>query len=306
MFRLSTWLVAGVASAMVSLSAPALAQPAPAEKVLVFPFAALGEDARANADMLRRNLMNAIDLMAEVDVVDPSATEKTIGRSLVDARDSCGEDATCTAAIGKVAGVRWIVKGGVRKDAEGFMLSIQLFDVNIAETVKGPQTSRAPTEERAVESMRSAAQWLFATTGFLQIVSSVGGAEVFVDSRPVGKAPLARPLSVQVGKHNVRVEMAGFEPFSETVDVKPGAMRTVRAELAPKTRPVAAPPRPAPGKAAPTSLVKKPWFWAAAGAAVVAIGAGAAVAASSGGGSKTKTTYDDQDYGLPPQTTITW
>lgn len=306
MLRHPTWLVAGVASAVVSSSAPALAQPAPAEKVLVFPFAALGEDARANADLLRRNLMNAIDVMAEVDVVDPAAAEKTLGRSLVDARDACGEDASCTAAIGKVAGARWIVKGGVLKGAGGFTLSIQLFDVNIAETVKGPETSTAPTDEKAVASMRAAAQWLFATTGLLQVVSSVRGADVFVDSRPVGKAPLPKTLSVQAGKHNVRVEMAGFEPFNDVVDVKPGATLTVRAELKPKARPLAVAPRPAPVKSAPTPLVKKPWFWAAAGGAVLLLGAGAAVAASSGGDSKTKTTYNDQDSGLPPNTAITW
>ena len=295
-------LVIGLAASPV-FAQPA--QPPAAKKVLVFPFAVLGEEARKNAEMFRTTLINEIDRMEEVDSVEPESAERTLGRSLADARDGCAEDKACTAAVGKAVGARYIVKGGVAASGGGYTLSIQLFDTDIAETVKPPRTMSVPSDEKAVNAMRSAAAYLFATSGFLELMASVAGAEVFVDGRPVGKSPLPKPLQLPMGRHNVRLTMVGFEEWQDIVEIRAGATSSLRADLKRKERPIAAAtPRPPPP---PTPLVKKPLFWAIAGGALLAVGAGTALALSSGGESGgTKKEYDDQPSTLPPNSTIAW
>ena len=282
--RRGFWVVSGAVGLLLSVSFPGLAQSRPATKptVLVFPFAALGDDgARATADMLRRNLINAVAAMDEVDALDPEKAEKVLGRPLVDARDACAEDALCTSALGRAVGARYIVRGGLLVKDGGYTLSVQLFDVDAGRITKGPQSQVVETADGAVGSMRAAAQWLFGTSGALAIRASVDGADVWVDSKPIGKTPLPKALVVPVGKIHVRVERAGFEPFAKTVEIRAGERELVDATLKPKPRPIAGvTPRPTP----PKPLVKRPWFWAAVGGAAVAIGAGAALAASGGGG----------------------
>jgi TolB-like protein len=302
----SSVFVAALAGLLSSpLSAPAQ-QPASAPKVLVFPFAALGDDTRVNADLLRKNLINSIDALAEVDSVDPAKAEATLGKPLAEARDACAEDDACTSALVRAVGARFLVKGGVLVDASGYTLTLQLFDADAGRIVKGPETQRVANEDKGVASMRVAAAWLFATTGTL-VVDCPVAADVFIDSRPLGKrtpGDRAVNIPVRLGKVSIRLEAAGHHPFETTVEVFPGRPTMLKADLKKKDQPVAT-RTPVPVKTTP--LTRKPMFWGAVAAGVAVVGAGVAVAASQGGGTNKKTEYDDQDSDLPPGTAIdTW
>ena len=66
--------------------------------------------------------------------------------------------------------------------------------------------------------------------GLLQVLSRPAGAQVFLDGRLVGKTPLSLP-SVEPGPHSVRLELAGFNGWSTTVDIKGGESVRVAASL---------------------------------------------------------------------------
>ena len=61
--------------------------------------------------------------------------------------------------------------------------------------------------------------------GRVRVESDVAGADVFVDRKFVGKAPLELP-ELAPGPHQINVSVEGYEGYAETIDVVPGR-RTV-------------------------------------------------------------------------------
>jgi len=64
----------------------------------------------------------------------------------------------------------------------------------------------------------------------LQIDSRPAGAQVWVDGVPAGVTPLLLP-SVGVGNHSVRIELAGYQPWTTSVAVVTGERARVAASL---------------------------------------------------------------------------
>jgi PEGA domain len=94
-------------------------------------------------------------------------------------------------------------------------------------------------------------------------IEADAGAEVSIDGRPVGKAPLARARWVTPGAHTVSVAAPGRAPFSERVELGPGGLREIRAVLrggdAPP--PIGPPPvgqQPPPNEPPPTMQQQPP------------------------------------------------
>jgi hypothetical protein len=67
-------------------------------------------------------------------------------------------------------------------------------------------------------------------TNGLQIDSRPSGARVFVDGTAVGVTPVVLP-TVSVGTHAIRIEMAGYQPWSTSVAVSSGQRTRVSASL---------------------------------------------------------------------------
>ncbi len=74
--------------------------------------------------------------------------------------------------------------------------------------------------------------------GGVRVVSEPPGAEVELDGRPLGPAPLLLP-DVEPGKHALRCSLAGYVDRTARFEVKPGSTTTVRVRLEPL--------KPAPG-----------------------------------------------------------
>lgn len=68
-------------------------------------------------------------------------------------------------------------------------------------------------------------------SGLLRILTSVQGAEVFVDNASVGAAPLTTYQSP--GEHTVRVVAPNFDPFVRKVTITAGRTLELRADLIP-------------------------------------------------------------------------
>ena len=59
------------------------------------------------------------------------------------------------------------------------------------------------------------------------------GAVVLLDGRVVGQTPLAKPIRVQVGRHEISVQRSGYSPWQTTLDIVPGQVLVLQVDLQP-------------------------------------------------------------------------
>ncbi|MDB4956705.1 MAG: hypothetical protein JWO36_4274 [Myxococcales bacterium] len=116
------------------------------------------------------------------------------------------------AAIGKVPVEKKIASGEhpVVVRLEGF----KQFDQKVR--VEAGQTVTVQADLKAV--------------GRLRILSTPSQAQVIINGLPVGKTPLDQ--EVEVGETVIRIELAGFQPFEQTVTIEGGKTQTLSRELA--------------------------------------------------------------------------
>ncbi len=74
--------------------------------------------------------------------------------------------------------------------------------------------------------------WLSQQTGTLKIYSFPDGADIFIDGRPVGKAPTT-VSNVPSGTRRVTFKMPGMMIEEKTVDIHPGAWSSIDATMRP-------------------------------------------------------------------------
>jgi hypothetical protein len=99
----------------------------------------------------------------------------------------------------------------------------------------------------------------------LQIDVPMAGADVFVDGRSLGQAPIAAEVFVDVGSHRVEAKK-GLDVASQMVDVKAGEQRAVVVQMQPKP--------PVKPHETQKSSAKTTWAVVAGGVAAVGMGAG--------------------------------
>lgn len=90
--------------------------------------------------------------------------------------------------------------------------------------------------QRRIEEERSTQHRERPTHGTLRIESSVERADVSIDGRPVGAAPIAEPLSLGAGRYRLEVHDDGYVPFRADVRVSAGVTTGAYAGLVPATR----------------------------------------------------------------------
>ena len=138
-----------------------------------------------------------------------------------------------------------------------------------------------PPARLAADVRRSVAE-LQAQLAEVQIRVDVTGAELSLDGKPLGLAPLPDSVWVTPGAHEIAARKDGFLPARKAIEARAGGAEQVAITLPPMVRVAALPPgQPAPAPVPP--IYKRTWFWVAVGAAVVA-GTVAAVAWTAGGG----------------------
>ncbi|WP_437968557.1 PEGA domain-containing protein [Sorangium sp. So ce260] len=80
-----------------------------------------------------------------------------------------------------------------------------------------------------------AEQWLAesrAQTGAVRVTVGVAGAEVLVDGKAVGRAPVEGEVFVEPGEHRVEARLEGYVPASQTVKVAKGEAAEVTLAMA--------------------------------------------------------------------------
>jgi cell division septum initiation protein DivIVA len=133
--------------------------------------------------------------------------------------------------------------------------------------------------EMIADARKSVAQ-LQDKLGRIRIDCEVAGAEVSVDGRGVGLAPMPDPIWATPGRHQVTAKHASAAPALEDVDVTAGSVSAVTMRMSSLAAPVAAlAPKTAPGfdvQATPPSSstsegwwLGRKWTWVAAGSTVL-------------------------------------
>jgi hypothetical protein len=158
--------------------------------------------------------------------------------------------------------------------------AVEAFERFLAQSPEG-------VPELVTEAKRSLAE-LAPRIGRLRIECPLSGAEISIDGKPVGRAPLADSIPVMPGNHEVKVIHPNAAPDVKGVTVAPGAVETVAIRPKPSVEidvaspwPVSAPPVPprlaevAAKPAEPTPSAEtgwwlgRKWTWVAAGSTVV-------------------------------------
>ena len=86
-------------------------------------------------------------------------------------------------------------------------------------------------EQEAREKLRTAK----ARVGSLWVSVEPSGAEIWIDSRLAGRAPLVAPVFVEPGPHEVRVTSPQFTESTTRVAANAGAEQTLKIQLSPES-----------------------------------------------------------------------
>jgi hypothetical protein len=205
-------------------AAVAHAQPGPEElidkKIAVWRFDALGID---NEIVQRLETLFRMEL-DRLDKV-PQPSRRDIERTVTEAEQNCTGGEKCLQAIGKRLQVDFMVTGTVGSLGDNFVLYIKVVEVATAKSQKIQSDPLRGQPDELIEGVRVAAYRLLAPQqlhGSLQIQTDLVGAEVTLDDKPIGKTPLANNgviAKLALGKHKLRVQAKGYDPFDSDVDV---------------------------------------------------------------------------------------
>jgi PEGA domain len=221
--------VARVASLLLGVvalasSVTAHAQPGPEElidkKIAVWRFDALGIEAEI-VQRLETLFRMELDRLDKV----PQPTRRDIERSITAAEQNCTGEEKCLTAIGKRLGVDFVVTGTVGSLGDNYVLNIKVVEVATAKSQRIQSDPLRGSPDELIEGVRVAAYRLLAPQqihGSLQIQTDLVGAEVTLDGKTIGKTPLMNNgvlAKLPLGKHKLRVEAKGYDPFDSDVEV---------------------------------------------------------------------------------------
>ncbi len=279
-----------VMSALVMLSSTAhvaVAQPAPDvpvastepeaaldKRIAVWRFDALGIEPELVA---RLETLFRMELARLSKVAMP--TIRDIERSVTAQQQQCTGEEKCLAAIGKKLGVDVMVTGTVGAMGQSYVLDIKAVEVGTQKQIRRIESDplRGSPDE-LIEGVRVAAYRLLAPEqlhGSIQIQTDIIGAEVRLDDKVLGKTPLPNVgvvARLPLGKHKLRVQAPGYDPFDDEVSVHFQKVSQVEVRLLASKETI--------GTGKYTRVEKRPFYtktWFLVGAGIVAIGVGAAI-----------------------------
>lgn len=257
-----------------ALAPPAAAEDRAPQRIAVTGFDALGMDTERVA-RLEALFRMELERLAGA----PVATRLDVAR-LPRRYRRCDGSARCLIAIGKRLEVDLVVSGNVAALGDSYVVNIKVVDVATGEELRRIASDPLRGEPDAlIESIRVAAYRLLAPErlqGDVALLVDRRGAQVSLDGRVVGETPLAGPISaLSLGPHLLEVKAEGYEPFSETVDVRFQKTTRVVVRLedrapAPVAEPLGDPMADAPAPA--PRWYQSTWFYVTAGATAALLG----------------------------------
>jgi hypothetical protein len=244
------------------------------QKIAVWRFDALG---------IEPELVQRLETLfrMELDRLDkvPQPSRRDIERTVTTAEQNCTGEEKCLTAIGKRLGVEYVVTGTVGSLGDNYVLNIKVVDVATGKSQRIQSDPLRGSPDELIEGVRVAAYSLLAPDqlyGSVVVLSDLVGASVSLDGKAIGPTPLPGPIAKQsLGKHRLKVEAKGYQPFDEEVEVRFQKSTRVVVRLATA--------EPVDDDGRPKVVVreeKQPWWtskWAYVGAGVLAVGLGALI-----------------------------
>jgi hypothetical protein len=171
----------------------------------------------------------------------------------------------------------WFNIGQANRDLGRPVEAVEAFDRFLRDAGDAPP-------ETLAEARRSAAE-LKTKLGQINVRCPTDGAEITIDGKPVGSAPLGEMLWATPGRHQIAGQLDGFSPAIEDVVVELGQVTPVDIQPRPidtSLKDGRWPDGLGPGVPQERPVYRRGWFWIAAGV-VVAIGAGIAIILATSG-----------------------
>lgn len=207
----------------------------------------------------------------------PLLSRRDVDRAVTAGQQQCTGEEKCLAAIGKQLGVDIVVTGTVGAMGSSYVLNIKAVEVARARQARRIESDPLRgSPDDLIEGVRVAAYRLLAPEqlhGSLQVQTDIVGAEVRLDDKVVGTTPLPNlgVLSRQaLGKHTLRVQAPGYDPFVDEVDIHFQKVAQVEVRLLPSKEVI--------GTGRFQRVERRPfytrtWFIVGVGVAAVAVGA---------------------------------
>lgn len=143
------------------------------------------------------------------------------------------ESRACLRSIAGEVGARLLVFGELRSQKNELQLQLTVFDAGRGEVLSQfSKTVPMSTERPFTDDVIAFLGAEHTAESRVQVGSSVVGAEVAIDGRVVGVAPMERK-GLAPGPHTVRVRHPDYDDWETTFDVQPGGSYELWAQLAP-------------------------------------------------------------------------
>jgi hypothetical protein len=131
----------------------------------------------------------------------------------------------------------------------------------------GKDSTSTPQEQKDGEARYAQAR---AKVGQADVQVSVPGAEVYVDGKLIGKAPLEDPVFLDPGSHVIEARSEEYPAARVSIEAKAGVAQPVTLTLA-KTKDVVVAPPPPSGSVTPPPPSPRPVWPIAVGAGATAV-----------------------------------
>ncbi|MBK8009930.1 MAG: PEGA domain-containing protein [Deltaproteobacteria bacterium] len=148
------------------------------------------------------------------------------------------DEVSCLAEIGGALGADFLITGNISMLGGTFIIQLQLASIAEARIEARISREHAGELKGIFGELRTATRLLVRDllgkrSGLLSVSVSEEGATVKVDGAIVGVSPLAEPVSVAGGLHELSVEKEGFIVFRSDVNIAEGKTVDVHAGLIP-------------------------------------------------------------------------
>lgn len=170
-----------------------------------------------------------------LDVVEPQAVIGALARFRLTGGAPSVEDSLRAA---RQLGARYAVTGTFLMFGGKFRIDIRIYDVEkgtlaFADKAQaGEDAFFDKVDELSDGIILKIAGSLPRPKGSLSVDSVPEGADIVLDGEDAGRTPRLIE-KVEPGRHQVEIELYGYQPYSETVTVKEGESAQVKAELVP-------------------------------------------------------------------------
>lgn len=188
---------------------------------------------------------------------------RSLVRQQIEAQQTGCNDPSCARDLSGLAEADFTVTSSVGKLGDGWVLTLELTDVERSAVVARQKVTWNGVPAGLVELVRPYVARLLdgasaeAYQGTLEILSNEKNAQVVLNDAQLGVLPLVPVEKLGIGKHRVRVHKDGFLPYDADVVVHRNETTVLFASLV--------------DESSLTPWYQKWWVWAATGAGAAAI-----------------------------------